>query len=241
MEGMWIRHLPILRRMQEILKSGEIGSVVYARSDYGFVAKGARKDRKFDSALAGGALLDIGVYNLAFMRMVMDDTEPEDFSSVFHINEYGTDDFSCVQLKYPGSRTATITTCIGIEMPRKAVVYGTAGRLELEDFQAAQLLTVHPAGKESYTVQIPFAVNGFEYQVLEAQRCIRAGMTSSDILTPRDTLSVLGQMDALRKSWELKFACEAWLVQAAPSFFSEGRCFFCETFPAKSGFFFYIL
>lgn len=208
MEGMWIRHLPVLRRMQDILRSGAIGSVLYARSDYGFVAKGARKDRKFDSALAGGALLDIGIYNLGFMRMVMDDAEPEQFSSVYHINEYGTDDFSTVQLQYPGGRTATITTCIGVEMPRRAVVYCTEGRLELEDFQAAQRLTVYPAGKEAYSIEIPFEVNGFECQVLEAERCIRAGKTSSAVLSPEDTLSVLGQMDALRSSWGLRYPFE---------------------------------
>lgn len=208
MEGMWIRHLPVLRRMQDILRSGEIGSVLYARSDYGFVAKGARKDRKFDSALAGGALLDIGIYNLGFMRMVMDGSEPEQFSSVYHINEYGTDDFSTVQLQYPGGRTATITTCIGVEMPRRAVVYCTEGRLELEDFQAAQRLTVYPAGKEAYSIEIPFEVNGFEYQVMEAERCIRAGKTSSAVLSPEDTLSILGQMDALRRSWGLRYPFE---------------------------------
>lgn len=208
MEAFWIRHLPVLQKMQTLLREGAIGEVVYARSDYGFVAKGARKDRKFDSALAGGALLDIGVYNLGFMRMVMGDTEPEILASRCHINEYGTDDFSTVLLRYPGDKTATITTAIGIEMPRAAVIYGTAGRMELEDFQAAQRLVVYPAEKEPYTIELPFAVNGFEYQVEEATRCIAAGAAASKVLAPQDTLAVLGQMDALRAAWGLKFACE---------------------------------
>lgn len=208
MEGFWIRHLPVLVEMQRLLAQDAIGDVVYARSDYGFIARGARKDRKFDSALAGGALLDIGVYNLGFMRMVMGDADPEDFSSRFHINEYGTDDFSSVLLRYPGGRTATVTTAIGVEMPRAAVIYGTEGRMELEDFQAAQRLTVYPAGKEPFTVEIPFEVNGFEYQVLEAERCIRGGSLTGTVLKPEDTLAVLGQMDALRQAWGMKFDCE---------------------------------
>lgn len=100
MEGFWIRFLPCLIKMQEIIASGQIGEVVSARSDYGFIAKGARKDRKFNKELAGGALLDIGVYNFGFMRMVMGDRQPVDYTADYHINEYGTDDFSSIVLRY---------------------------------------------------------------------------------------------------------------------------------------------
>ena len=66
MEAFWIRHLPALKKMQELINGGVIGQVGFARCDFGFVAEGARKARKFDSGLGGGALLDVGIYNLGF-------------------------------------------------------------------------------------------------------------------------------------------------------------------------------
>lgn len=66
MEAFWIWLLPLYDRLREILEAGTIGELKQITCQYGFVASGARKDRKFDSGLGGGALLDIGIYNWAF-------------------------------------------------------------------------------------------------------------------------------------------------------------------------------
>ena len=209
MEAFWIRHLPLLKKMQELIKEGVIGDVVYARSDFGFTAQGARKDRKFDSALGGGALLDIGIYNLGFMHMVMGDTKPSGFTSSYHINEYGTDDFSSILLNYPGNRTASVTASIGMAMPREGVVYGTSGSIRLPDYQMAEKLVVCPYGGQPQEICIPFEINGFEYQIREAGRCVKEGLYTSDVLKEKDTLAVLELMDGIRASWGLKFSCES--------------------------------
>lgn len=197
MEGFWIRFLPALQKMQELIRNGEIGEVLWARSDYGFVAKGARRVRKFRPELAGGAMLDIGIYNLGFIRMAMEDEQPESFASSFRMSEYGTDDFSTVLLRYPSGKSATITTCIGINMPRQAAIYGSQGAIYLDDFQHADRLRVCPAEKEAYTLEFPIEMGGFEYEVREAERCIRSGMTTSDILKKEDTLEILELMQQL--------------------------------------------
>lgn len=112
MEAFWIRHLPALKKMQELINGGVIGQVGFARCDFGFVAEGARKARKFDSGLGGGALLDVGIYNLGFLRMVMGDKQPEHVTSEYHLNEFGTDDYSTVLLRYPGGFRAAATASI---------------------------------------------------------------------------------------------------------------------------------
>lgn len=208
MEAFWIRFLPALRKMQEIIKSGVIGDVVWARSDYGFIASGDRKGRKFDSALAGGALLDIGIYNLGFIRMAMSDMQPISFESQYHINEYGTDDFSTILLKYQNGKSACVTTSIGIQIPRYAAVFGTKGSILLDDFQHARKFTVQIFGEEPYTIELPWEINGFEYQIREVDRCVKLGMTTSDILKKEDTLETLELMDRIRDSWDMKFSFE---------------------------------
>lgn len=74
MEAFWIWLLPLYDRLREILAAGTIGELKQITCQYGFVASGARKDRKFDSGLGGGALLDIGIYNLGFCVSLPDRT-----------------------------------------------------------------------------------------------------------------------------------------------------------------------
>lgn len=193
--------------MQQVIQSGEIGDVKHIRCDFGFIAQGARKDRKFNSRLGGGALLDIGIYNLGFIHMITG-CAPVHFTSSVSINEYGTDDFSIISLEYPGGITAVATTSIGMVMPREAAVFGTRGSIALTDYQHAQSMTIRPYDGDSYTLEIPFEVNGYEYQVLEASRCVAAGMSASDVLKAEDSLTVLQLMDDIRASWNLKFDFE---------------------------------
>lgn len=194
MEGLWIRFLPALQRMQELIKNGEIGEVIHARSDYGFIAKGARRERKFLKELGGGALLDIGIYNLGFMRMVMNDQDVISCSCKYHLNEYGTDDYSSMLLEYPNG-CATIVTSIGMDIPRRAAVYGTKGSLYLDDFQHADRLHVCPVDKEEYVLEFPILMGGFEYEIRHMCECIAKGLSTSDCLKKEDTLEVLFFME----------------------------------------------
>lgn len=214
MEGFWIRFLPCLIKMQEIIASGQIGDVVSARSDYGFIAKGARKDRKFAKELAGGALLDIGVYNLGFMRMVMGDRQPADYTADYHINEYGTDDFSNITLRYEKSgsadgtteygryATANIITSIGLDIPRNAAVYGTKGNIFLDDFQHADRMKVCVSGEEPQEYSFPIEMGGFEYEIREVEKCVKAGKNTSGILKESDTVEIVALMEKMLSEWK---------------------------------------
>lgn len=207
MEAFWTRFIPALVEMRKLIADGLIGEIKHTRCDYGFVTDDSRKGRKFDSSLGGGALLDIGIYNLGFVHMVMGEG-PVHFSSEVNINEYGTDDFSVILLEYPGGRTACVTTAIGLELPREAAVFGTKGSIAISDHQHAQALTIRLNGQAPYEVKMPFDVNGFEYQIREVNRCVEAGMNTSDILSEKDSLTVLALMDDIRKSWDMKFSYE---------------------------------
>ena len=89
------------------------------------MASGARKDRKFDSGLGGGALLDIGIYNLGFLRILTGQDPEKVETKEVHINEYGTDDYSRLALTYPGGCKAESVQTIGQELERNARIVGT--------------------------------------------------------------------------------------------------------------------
>ena len=207
MEAFWIRFLPLYEKLLQIVESKEFGELRHVRCDYGFIAKGARRERKFKSELGGGALLDIGIYNLGFLHMMMG-AAPESFTSDVHLNEYGTDDFSVLQLKYPGGRTAHSVQSIGLQMERQAALYFDRATIYLPDFQAASSMMVKPVEGEPYTVECPFEVNGFEYQIREVTECVRGGKTHSEIFKPQDSVAVLRLMDDIRRSWDMKFSFE---------------------------------
>ncbi len=211
MEGFWIRFLPVLQKMQELIKEGKLGEIRYIRSEYGFVAKGDRKVRKFNPQLGGGALLDIGIYNLGFLNMIMR-KNPDSFTSDVHMTDVGTDDFSVIHLHYSQENgqgaEAVATTAIGLDIQRKAAVIGTKGSIYLDDFQKAETMTVSLSDGEEYEIEIPFEINGFEYQIREASNCIREGRTHSGIYTPQMSLQTLSLIDDIRASWNMKFPFE---------------------------------
>ena len=207
MEAFWIRFLPIYENLLEIIRSEKYGKLRHARCDYGFIAQGARRERKFKSELGGGALLDIGIYYLGFLHMIMGES-PESFTSEVHFNEFGTDAFSVLQLCYPRGRTAHALQTIGMQIDRQAALYFDRASIYLPDFQGAFSMTVQPVGGEPYTVECPPDVNGFEYEIREASRCVKNGMPHSDIYRPEDSVAVLGLMDEIRRSWDMRFTFE---------------------------------
>ncbi len=208
MEGFWIRFLPLYEKLLSLIGSGAFGKLWHARCEYGFIAKGARRERKFRSDLGGGALLDIGIYNLGFLQMVMG-CAPDSFDSELRLNEFGTDEFSTLQMHYPGGETAQAVQSIGLMMERRAALYFDNATIYLPDFQTAYTMTVKPNEGEAYTVSSQPDINGFEYEVREASRCVAEGRTHSEIHTPENSLAVLGLMDEIRKSWGMKFSYEA--------------------------------
>ena len=163
MEAFWIWLLPLYNRLRQILTAGTIGELKQITCQYGFVASGARKDRKFDSGLGGGALLDIGIYNLGFLRILTGQDPEKVETKEVHINEYGTDDYSRLVLTYPGGCKAESVQTIGQELERNVHILGTKGSIFLPDFQHTETMTLEVEGKEPEVIRCPVDINGFEY------------------------------------------------------------------------------
>lgn len=207
MEAFWITMLPLHKKLQQLLADGVIGEVRHVRAEYGFIAKGERRERKLDTSLAGGALLDIGIYNIGFASMVFG-YEPARMLTSVHMNEFGTDDFETMIFEYSNGRTASLTSTIGMDIPTEGVIYGTEGKIVFPDYQKAERLIIERFDGTKEEIVMPFEVSGFEYQVREVADCIREGKITSGVQTPEKTLAVLKIMDGCRNQWNLQFGCE---------------------------------
>ena len=207
MEAFWTKFLPAYQLLKETINKNIIGEVIHFRAQYGFAPTGARYIRKFDPTLAGGALLDIGVYAIGVAAMIMG-YSPKKINSRAIIGEYGTDEFDSMMLEYENGTTAHLITTIGSVMDQQAVVFGTKGHIVLSDFSAMQKFEVVLNDGTKYMIESPFLLNGFEYQIRETEKCLKANKIESDMMTHQNTLDVMALMDQARSDWGLTFPCE---------------------------------
>jgi len=206
MEAYWTRFIPAVIKILDIIKSGAIGEVQMVSASYGF-RNDARKERKFDPNLAGGALLDIGIYNIAFAAMALGYDSPE-ISTQVCLNEYGTDAASAITLAYSGGRFAQISTAIQTVIPQIGVIAGSEGYITVDSLNGMKKLVYAPNDGEVQVLEFPFEYTGFEYQIREVQSCILAGKTKSDLHPPEHTIAVMDIMDRVREKWGMKFPFE---------------------------------
>ncbi|MGC0272301.1 Gfo/Idh/MocA family protein [Pseudactinotalea sp. Z1739] len=196
MEAMWSRFLPHMAALDRVLRSGEIGQVVTLTAHHGQWLDVAPSHRLKNPDLAGGAVLDLGVYPISFAHQVLG--SPETVTAVGHLAETGVDATEAVVLTYPGV-VASLTTTMLAGTRNDAVISGTAGRIEIAPtFFGSSTLTIHSTDGAVRTIEPP-ASAGFAYQAAETARCLEAGLTQSPVLPWEETLAVMRTMDEVRR------------------------------------------
>ena len=205
MEALWIEFLPAYKKIIEIIKEGKIGDLKALSVTYGFDTNPERKKRKFDSKLAGGALLDIGIYNLGFIDMILNE-EVQSFNSEYKLNEYGTDEYSMINLLFKNNIKATLVTTIGKDLKKEAYIVGTKGSIYIPDFQQNQEFILKTDKDELYSY--PFEINGFEYQIREAIDSINNKRNESITYPSSRSIRLMKLLYDIRISWNMKFDFE---------------------------------
>ena len=206
MEGMWARFFPGMVRVRELLASGAIGEARMLQTDFGFRTDVNPEGRLFNPALAGGSLLDVGVYPISLASMIFG--TPTDVSGLAQMGETGVDEMAAVSLKYAQGQLASIVTGVRINTPSEAAIFGTDGSLKLHaPFWNPVNLTLNAGGKTE-EIAVPFEGEGFNYEAQEVQSCLRAGKTESAIMPLDETLSIMQTLDTLRSQWGLKYPME---------------------------------
>ena len=150
----------------------------------------------FNPDLAGGALLDLGVYPIAFAHDLLG--VPESVQATGKLTETGVDGQVSMVLTYPGRVKATLHTTLWSKTPTTAVIAGTEGRIEVAgDFYAPTSFTVirNDGTRWTYQREVPI---GLQYEAAEVARQVSAGATESPRLTWDNTLAVMRTMDEVR-------------------------------------------
>ena len=208
MEAVWTRFLPAVIKLKELITEGAIGEVRALRADFVLCREFPVEGRMKNINLAGGALLDLGIYPINFANYVFDDRPIKIQGSAF-LGETGVDERSFYLLDFPGGRHAILSSSFTHHAPSEAVIYGTKGHINIPGFHAAQELQLHVDDQADETLKFPVhGAESFKFEIAHAMECINAGKLESEVIPLSETLNVMETMDALRAQWGLKYPGE---------------------------------
>jgi predicted dehydrogenase len=202
MEAMWTRFLPATREINKIISEGIIGDVKFLAADFSF-KRTDLKGRFYNIDLAGGSLLDQGIYTISYASMIFR-KQPNSIKTNACMAPTGVDERGSHIFEYEDGRAAVITNSIAYYRRLNALVAGTKGHIEVPEFLRADKFYVKVGDKE-IEYNIPFESTGKGYEAQEAIDCIRAGKIQSDIMPIDETVEIMETMDSIRNQWGLKY------------------------------------
>ena len=207
MEAMWSRFLPPVRKAKQLVDAGAIGELRMIMADFGFRGRWDPASRVLNPDLAGGGLLDVGIYPVSLSSMFFGAARA--VASQAHIGQTGVDEQAGMVVKYDGGRISVMTAGVRTQTPMEAWLLGTEGRIHLQrQWWRGNPLTLMVDGKDPETIAPEMVGNGFNYEIDEVARCIAAGKCESDIMGLDETLSIITLLDEIRAQWGLKYPME---------------------------------
>jgi len=205
MEAMWTRFLPVWVDIKARLDAGEFGAIRSLQADFGIEVAYDPKHRLFDPDLAGGALLDLGVYPVSLASWLLG--KPQAMSSWAELGPSGVDQRAAMTFTYGGGRFAQLSTASDVwsmvdativtekKLIRAHRLFIDARSYEVVDFDTTE------------TVRKPYE-NGFEFEIRHTMDCLSAGRTESGVMSLDESLEIMQTMDALRAEWGVRYPFE---------------------------------
>lgn len=197
MEAMWTRFFPAMQAMRDRIAAGEIGEIRHIYGVFSGSNKVDPENRLYNRALAGGAMLDIGVYPLMACTDLLG-WQPENVQGLYRLTETGVDGAMSVQLQYAGGATAQIMTAFDAASPSQLQIYGTKGHIVMPEFWRPTSFDLTPLKGEPIRHTFSPENEGHHYEFEEAARCIRAGLTESPRMTHEESVAIARITQALR-------------------------------------------
>lgn len=211
MEAMWTRFLPHVDVVRQALADGLLGEVETVIADHGQRMEFDPAGRLFDPALAGGALLDLGVYPVSFASFVLG--TPGHVSATGTLTPTGVDrQASAVLSGYRGSAAqAVVTTTLAARTPTVASVSGTEARLEIPGaFYTPQQVRLVTRDGEAVVGELPpvHGPEGLCYQAAHFAGLVAEGVAESPLLPLDETVSVMATLDEIRAQVGVRYPGE---------------------------------
>lgn len=209
MEALWTRFLPIYEDIRQWLASGKIGRVQSISSSFGFEFPRDPHDRLLNRELAGGALLDLGVYNLATTQWVLG-VQPDSHVIDGFIGETGVDEHDEVTLFYADGCTSKFSISLTKKLANDFVIQGERGSIRIHPmfWSATGATLLVNDSDHATTLSRGFRATGLEYEIEAVARCIRGQLIECPEMPHKATLETIQLMDQLRRDMGLTYLFE---------------------------------
>lgn len=205
-EAIWTRYMPSREIITEILESGELGELKMLSANLGYELSGV--ERLIKPELAGGALLDVGVYPVNFASMFFGN-DIEKMTSTCVKLESGMDAEDTMIFTYKDGRLATLHAGMLAATEQYGIIYGTKGYLIAHNINNIDKIEVFTKDRQLVrTIQVPKQITGYEYEVEACMRALEAGQLECEEMPHSETIKIMEQMDALREEWGVCYPFE---------------------------------
>ena len=205
-EAMWVRYMPMLETIRRELADGVIGEPTMLTANLGYLIDQVPRLQRPE--LAGGALLDVGVYPLNFARMLFGGQVAR-ISSACTLTDTGVDEQDSITLFYEDGRVAQLAASMKGLSDRRGTVYGTKGFLVIENVNNFESMTVYDTGRRVVKhLERPGQISGYEYEVEACIRALSEGKLECEEMPHAETIQVMELMDGLRREWGVTFPFE---------------------------------
>lgn len=202
-EAIWTRYMPSRKLIDDLLAEKVVGEVKKLTANLSYPI--SNKERIVKPELAGGALLDVGIYPLNFAYMHFGD-DVSSIQSAAQLTDAGVDGENGMLLLYRDGRMAVLNSGIHGKSDRQGVFYGTEGCMIVENINNPESIRIYDANSKLLReIRVPDQISGYEYEITETIACIREGKRECPSMPHAETLKMMRVMDALRIKWGVRY------------------------------------
>lgn len=201
-EAMTIYHMPLYKKLQEVVKSGQLGPLRFVQMNFGSYKDYDMENRFFNRNLAGGALLDIGVYALSFARWFMTEA-PDQILSQVKLAPSGVDEQAGILLMNSQQEMATISLSLHAKQPKRGTVAFDKGYIEIYEYpRADKAVITYTEDNRQEVIEAGNTDDALLYEILDMEKAVSG---EADEMHLEYTTDVMNMMTRIRSDWNMKY------------------------------------
>ncbi|WP_434310878.1 Gfo/Idh/MocA family protein [Hominifimenecus sp. rT4P-3] len=205
-EAIWTRYMPSRSLIGEVMESGILGEITSLTANLGYAIRDVERMR--EPGLAGGALLDLGVYPINFALMAFGN-EIENVASTAAFLDTGVDASDSITLTWKDGRMAVLHANMCAQTDRRGMIFGDKAYMEVQNINNCEAIRIYEQPKKGQTghrllreISIPKQITGYEYEILACKKALQEGKLECEEMPHAETLRVMRLMDQIRECWK---------------------------------------
>jgi len=204
LDGMWMRYLPHITKLRELLTKNAIGKIESIFACHGQNLRWSDNPRLWTKELGGGALLDLGIYVVSFCHMV--NGSPDEIIASSNFIDEGVDSKTSMVFKYDNGVVANLSCSMYDSQPNRAIISGSDGYIEIDHtFYTPTTIKLYKSNNKVIEYKNNYKGHGLREQAICMEECVLNNKIESNKMTHKDTLEVIKIMDRVRHKIGLFF------------------------------------